>query len=178
MSNCTRQLLYFSASSWVHKSLQNNKCASCSRTNHIIRLKSTSKFKQYRHQVQSPQSCQHTPLTLCSQPHPLPWKSFLEKKKGTSNQVLKHMAGLWYLPLSSEWKLEICQACFTEIFLFCANNDSCHTWPGNHTWHLRNTKGNRKDRGICHSSSSQYPKDCLMTLFGLRKEERRKKVGL
>lgn len=80
-SNCTRQLLYFSASSWVHKSLQNNKCASRSRTNHIIRLKSRSKFKQYRHQVQSPQSCQHTPLTLCSHPHSPPRKSFLGEKK-------------------------------------------------------------------------------------------------
>ena len=150
----------------------------------MLQDQSHHKIKKYV-KVQAIQTSSAKPPVMPTHPSdpllptsPPPLEEFPGKKKGTSNQVLKHMAGLWYLPLSSEWKLEICQACFTEIFLFCANNDSCHTWPGNHTWHLRNTKGNRKDRGICHSSSSQYPKDCLMTLFGLRKEERRKKVGL
>ena len=99
------------------------------------------------------------------------------KKNGTSSQVLKHMAGLWHLPLPSEWKLEICQACFAEIFLFCANNDSCHTWPGDHPWHLRNTKDNRKDRGICHSSSSCIQKSVSWLFLDWGKKRRERKWG-
>ena len=151
VSNCTRQLLYFSASPWVHKSLQNNKCASCSRTNHIIRLKSRSKFKQYRHQVQSPQSCQHTPLTLCSHLHPHPLEEFPGgKKNGTSSQVLKYMAGLWHLPLSSEWKVEIYQgawqrfSCFVQIIWFL----SYVTWKP----HLAPQKHKGKQKGQRHMS--------------------------
>lgn len=178
VSNCTRQLLYFSASPWVHKSLQNNKCASCSRTNHIIRLRSRSKFKQYRHQVQSPQSCQHTPPTLCSHLHPHPLEEFPGGKKKWDFKSSPEIHG-WTMTSSTIFRLKVrnLPGCLAEVFLFCANNMSLIIHD------LETTPGTSETQRKTERTEAYVivPLLCIQRVFDdsfWTEERRRKKVGL